>query len=191
MSTPGGYPVEPSGTSEPSGAGPSGVPGWPGPAGAPEPPPGPGVTPPFAAPPTDRDRRGLWIGLGLGALVLVLCCVGGLAGFGLLAVSGTRQVQTQATEEVSGYLDAIEAADYDAAYSHLCSPMKRQVSRAEFAARQEDGPRLTSYVVHQPQVGNTIVVPADLRYQDGTSSLHRYRLRQESGSQELRICGGI
>jgi hypothetical protein len=147
------------------------------------------VTPPFAVPPADRNRRGLWIGLGVGALVLFLCCAGGLVGFGLLVVGGTKQIQTQATEEVRGYLDALEAGDYDAAYSHLCSDLKKQVTSTEFAVRQRDEPRITSYVIHQPQIGNAIVVPADVRYEDGTSKLRRYELRQESGSQDLRICG--
>jgi hypothetical protein len=158
---------------------------------APAPPPGPGVTPPFTAPPADRNRRGLWIGLGVGALVLVLCCAGGLAGFGLLVVGTNKQVQTQATQVVRGYLDALEAGDYDTAYSHLCSDLKRQVTATEFAAGQEQGPRLTGYLIHQPQIGNAIIVPVDVRYQDGTSLRRRYELRQESGGQELRICRGL
>ncbi|GII24605.1 Rv0361 family membrane protein [Planosporangium mesophilum] len=170
MSTPGGYPDEPF---------------------AAAPPPGPGVTPPFTAPPVDRNRGGLWIGLGVGALVLVLCCVGGLAGFGLLTVGGIRQLETQATEEVSGYLDALEAGDYDAAYSHLCSDLKRNLTSTEFAARQRDEPQIMSYRIQQPQVGNTVIVPAEVRYEDGTSALRRYEVRQEPGGQELRVCGNI
>jgi hypothetical protein len=185
MSTPGGSPVEPSDAPEPAWSRPAEPDG----SEAPAPPPGPGVAPPFVAPPVDRNRRGLWIGLSVGALVLVLCCVGGLTGFGLLVVGSSRQIQTQATDEVRGYLDALEAGDYGAAYSHLCSATRKQVTSAEFAARQQDEPRLVSYVVHQPQIGGTIIVPADLRYEDGTATLRRYELKQESGSQELRICG--
>src|SRR5437016_152585 len=59
----GGYPVGPSADVDPD---------------VPSPPRGPGVAPPFAAPPTDRSRKSLWIGLGVGALLLVLCCVGGV-----------------------------------------------------------------------------------------------------------------
>jgi hypothetical protein len=168
MSTPGGSPVEP--------------------FAAPPPPPGPGVTPPFTAPPTDRNRRGLWIGLGAGVLVLLLCCAGGLASLGLLIVGTNKQIQTQATDTVRAHLDALETRDYDTAYSYLCSAMKKQVTIGEFTARQEAGPRLMAYVLHQPQIGNAIVVPADVRYEDGTAVSRRYELRQESGGQELRIC---
>src|SRR4051794_15605559 len=88
---------------------PPGLPGFPGPPGVPGPPeplppPGPGVTPPFTAPPSDRDRRGLWLGLGVAAVMLVLCCVGGAVGVGLLAVSTSRQVQTTARATVVRYL---------------------------------------------------------------------------------------
>jgi hypothetical protein len=155
----------------------------------PAPPPGPGVTPPFTAPPADRNRRGLWIGLGVGAFVLVLCCVGGVTGFGLLLVGTNKQVQTEATRVVRGYLDALETGDYGTAYSHLCSPLKRQVTATEFTAAQESRPRLTAYQIHQPQIGNTIIVPADVRYEDGTSLQRRYELRPESDRQDLRICG--
>jgi hypothetical protein len=179
MSTPGGSPVEPN------------VPEPPPVASVPEPPPGPGVTPPFTAPPADRNRRGLWIGLGAGALVLVLCCVGGIAGFGLLLVGTNKQVQTQATQVVRDYLHALETGDYGTAYSHLCSDLKGQVTATEFAAEQARQPRPTSYLIHQPQIGNAIIVPVDVRYEDGTSMRRRYELRQESGAQELTICRGI
>ena len=61
--------------------------------GVPAPPPGPGAAPPFAAPPTDKNKRGLWIGLGVGGLVLLLCCVGGIFGVGVLYVNATRAGQ--------------------------------------------------------------------------------------------------
>ena len=57
----------------------------------PAPPPGPGAAPPFAAPPTDRNKRGLWIGLIAGGLALVLCCVGGVFGIAVLAAIFANQ----------------------------------------------------------------------------------------------------
>jgi hypothetical protein len=195
MSTPGGSPAEPNAWSRPGGSAPaSGPPGGSDGTdepGVPVPPPGPGVTPPFTAPPADRNRRGLWIGLGVGALVLVLCCAGTLAGFGLLVVGTTRQVQQQATQVVGDYLDALQTGDYETAYAYLCSEAQGNVTAREFATLQEARPRPTAYRLLQPEIGNTIIVPADVRYDDGTSARSRFELEQESGGQELRICHGM
>jgi hypothetical protein len=157
--------------------------------GPPEPPPGPGVTPPFTAPPTDRNRRGLWIGLGVGALAVILCCVGGVFGFGLLAVNTSKQLEANATEVVRGYLDALEGRDYDKAYSYLCPALTRRLSANEFAEQQQARPRPVDYRLGQPEIGSTVVVPADVSYSDGTTALRRYTLTQEAGSTDLHICG--
>jgi hypothetical protein len=170
MSAPGGYPVVP--------------------PGVPVPPPGPGVTPPFTAPPTDRSRRGLWIGLGAGALALVLCCVGGVFGLGLLVASTSKQVETDATEVVRGYLDALESRDYDKAYSYLCPALTKRLSANEFAEQQRARPRPVAYQLRKPQqVGDSVAVLADINYSDYTATVRRYTLTQEFGSRELHICG--
>jgi hypothetical protein len=157
--------------------------------GVPAPPPGPGVTPPFTAPPADRNRRGLWIGLGVGALAVILCCVGGVGGFALLAANTSKQVQVNATEVVRGYLDALEARDYDRAYSYLCPALTKRLSASEFAQQQEARPRPVDYQLHQPEIGSAVVVPVEIQYNDGSSVLRRYQLTQEVGSQDLHICG--
>jgi hypothetical protein len=170
MSAPGGYPVVPS--------------------GVPVPPPGPGVTPPFTAPPADRSRRGLWIGLGAGALVLVLCCVGGVFGFGLVVASTSKQIETDATEVVRGYLDALEGRDYDKAYSYLCPAITKRLSANEFAEQQRARAQPVAYQLRKPQqVGNSVVVLADINYSDSTATVRRYTLTQEIGSPGLHICG--
>jgi hypothetical protein len=166
-----------------------GGPGLPGGSGPPEPPPGPGVTPPFTAPPTDRNRRGLWIGLGVGALAVIVCCVGGVFGFGLLAVNTSKQLETNATEVVRGYLDALEGRDYDKAYSYLCPTLTKRLSANEFAEQQQVRPRPVDYQLGKPEIGSTVVVPANVSYSDGTAALRRYTLTQEAGSTDLHICG--
>src|SRR5690348_7047319 len=95
----------------------------------PEPPPqGPGVTPPFAAPPVDRSRRSLWIGLIVGGLALVLCCAGGLFGFGLVVVAGTNQQQQQAKDTVSTFLKDAQNQDFEQAHSLLCAQLARRAT---------------------------------------------------------------
>ncbi len=154
----------------------------------PAPPPGPGVMPPFAMPPADRNRRGLWIGLGAGALVLVLCCMGGIFGFGLLAVSTSRQVETNAVNTVDEYLGALQDSDYTRAYSLLCRSLTRRETLSEFAARERARP-IRDFHVGAAEVGNDVVVPADLVYASGDRVTRRYLLNQELGSQNMRICG--
>jgi hypothetical protein len=158
--------------------------------GAPVPPPGPGVTPPFPAPPTDRNRRGLWIGLGLGALALVVCCAGGLFGFGVIVVNGTDQVKRQARDVVGGYFDALIDRDYERAYELLCPALTGQTSEEQFSTRQEGGPHPVRYTLGQTELGNAIIVPAYVSYDEGGSRQRRVRLEQVRSTGELKVCGG-
>ncbi|MDT4988144.1 MAG: hypothetical protein QOI74_2238 [Micromonosporaceae bacterium] len=160
-------------------------------AGPPLPPPGPGVTPPFTAPPDDRNRRGLWLGLGIGAFLLVVCCAGGVFGVGLFAVTTTRQVEANATATVRTYLDALATADYEKAYAQLCPDLTRRTSQGEFAGRQQAQPRPESFREDKPVISATITVGADVIYADGSTARRRYRLAQQAGSQDLLICGGV
>src|SRR3954471_21227173 len=86
----------------------------------PPPPPGPGVVAPFSAPPRDRDRRGLWIGLGVGGLILVLCCVGGIVGIVLLLPYADSLGKAQVAAVVEDYLTAVRDRDYTTARRQLC-----------------------------------------------------------------------
>src|SRR5262245_50543270 len=104
------------------GVGPGGQP----PSQPPSPPAGPGVQALFAAPPTEGDRRRIWIGLGLGGLALVLCCVFGVAGIVALGVTTAQAVDEQARTTVSRYLDAVKADKFDEAYQLLCEPRQRE-----------------------------------------------------------------
>ena len=146
--------------------------------------------PPFTAPPTDRNRRGLWIGLGVGALVVVLCCVGGIFGFVLIAVSGSKQIERDAVVVVQDYLGALRDKDYDAAYDLLCPALTSGMTPAQFTEQQRRKPDIAAYQVGTAQVGNAIVVPADIRYTSGSRDAKRFELNQEFGG-DLLICGGI
>ncbi|HEX6501400.1 MAG TPA: hypothetical protein VF054_20570 [Micromonosporaceae bacterium] len=156
---------------------------------APEPPPGPGVRPPFAAPPSDRDRTRLWIGLGVGALALVVCCVGSLFGLGILAVAGGNELTSQARQVVTDYLDALRAARYDNAYDLLCEPLRQRETEEEFAARMSGGARVVDFTVGTPRVGNEIVVPADVTVASGRRVAQSFTLAQDrSAETRLKIC---
>jgi hypothetical protein len=155
----------------------------------PAPPPGPGVRVPFAAPPGERDRRRLWIGLGVGGALLALCCVGGIFGFGALVVQTSRSLLTEATTVVSDYLDGLHDADYQKSYDQLCSSLQNQVSREQFATTQADQPGLISYTLDTPRAqGTSVYVQAHVVRADGPQE-PAFRLVQERrGATALKIC---
>src|SRR5262245_28432235 len=105
MTTAGPVPPEQARPAHPTGSAPgsSGHPEPSGHLGPSGPPPGPGVQPPFAAPPTDGDRTRVWVGLGVGAAALVLCCLGGLAGLAGLIYTGTQAIDEQSRVTVDRY----------------------------------------------------------------------------------------
>ncbi len=156
--------------------------------GAAPPPPGPGVRPPFIAPPTDgtRQRRG-WA-VTLAVLAAVLCCAGGAAGFGALVVFGNQKVIDEARSTVTDYLSAIEDGDFDSAYELLCPRERARRGRAEFTL-DESHPGLSSFEVGDPSLAAEVTVPAALRFDDGTAADERFVLDQDSSTGELKVCG--
>jgi hypothetical protein len=158
-------------------------------SGMPVLPTGPGVTPPFPAPPTDRNRRGLWIGLGVGALVLVLCCGGGLFGVGVVLVNGTDQVKRQAANTVDQYYGALVTRDYEQAYGLLCPAITQGMSAEEFVTRERRNLHPVQYSVGAAELGNAIVVPTTVTYEGGAVTQRRIRV-QQAGSGTLKVCGG-
>lgn len=158
-------------------------------APAPPPPTGPGVQPPFAAPPIDGDRTRVWVGLGLGAAALVLCCLGGAAALGGLTITGFRALQEQAQVTVEDYLGALAEQRYADAYALLCDARQREESVDEFTDRVSDSPRVASYTVGDPEVSQEIVVPADVDYDGGQRQDLRFLLEQDGGTGRLEICG--
>ncbi len=160
--------------------------------GVPGAPAGPGVRAPFAAPPSERDRRRMWTGIGVGALLAVLCCGGGIVGFGTLVVAQTRALPQEAVVVVTRYLDGLRDQDYRQAYDQLCGQVRAQESLAEFTARQRGGPRLGGYTIGQARIaGREVVVPAQLQM-DGQVDNHEFGLIQDEqpGGAALRICRG-
>lgn len=157
--------------------------------GVPAPPPGPGVAPPFAVPPRDRDSKRLWIGLGIGGLLLVLCCVGGIAGIGVLAAGGDSIARSQATSVVGTFLEAIKQEKYSDAYAELCDQITAKVSLADFE-RTYRADKLDSYSVGEVTPTNTtIMVRATLQWRDRGTAEATYTL--VPATPVLKICGGV
>ncbi|MFF5231922.1 hypothetical protein [Dactylosporangium sp. NPDC000521] len=161
----------------------------PSPTEVPAPPPGPGVVTPFAAPPRDRDLRGLWIGLGVGGLVLVLCCVGGVLGGGLL-LSGLEGVaRSQLASVVDEYLGAVQATKYETARGHLCPELQRSHSVAWYESHYR-GSEILAYAVHEDRVDvNLVQVPATVKRRGMPETLMTFTMQQQT--TRWVICGGV
>jgi hypothetical protein len=156
---------------------------------APAPPPGPGVAPPFVAPPTDGTRQRRWIAFGIAAGLALVCCVGGLIGLGGLAVLGTQVILDDAKAVVTDYLSAIRDGEYDRAYDLLCPRQREQTTESEFAESFEAEKQIESFEVGDPDAADIVVVPATLHYVDGSDREVRFRLDQNTSTGEFRVCG--
>ena len=158
-------------------------------------PPGPGVRPPFAAPPTDVDRTRLWIGLGIGGAVLLLCCGGGVFGIGALCVAGTDQINQGAQGVVRAYVTAQARQDYGAAYVLQCRRERDRESEDEFVDRLRREPRITQFQLYDfeiersPANQGSYLVPADLRLDNGQTRRIRYRVVVDKGEAAYQVCG--
>ncbi len=157
---------------------------------APAPPPGPGVQPPFAAPPTGRDNRRTWIGVIIGAIVLVLCCGGTVFGVGTVVVTGYDDLRKEARTTVSGYLTDLQASNWNDAYDRLCRAAQQRETPSQFADRMSGQPAVTGFTLGVTEMTNDIVQSAMVTRSGGETRTVRYTLVQEtSGSTaKLKIC---
>jgi len=158
--------------------------------GVPGAPPGPGVRAPFAAPPTERDRRRIWAGISIGAVLFVLCCGGVVVGFGTLVVAQARALPQEALAVVNQYLEGLRDEDYRRSYDQLCGTARDRETLAEFTARQRDLPRLRSYTVEQPHITQDEVVVTAQLHRDGSVDSLTFALVEDQEAGGLRICGG-
>ncbi len=161
----------------------------PAPHEVPAPPPGPGVVPPFAAPPTEGRTIRMWLGLGVGALAVLLCCGGGTAAVVGLVISGTEAINEQARAVVGDYFDAVTHKEYDKAYDLLCDQLRQRESAPEFERRVAAEPEIASYRVGETVVGtNEVTVPVDVTYSGGGQGNLRAALTQQSQTGTLKVC---
>jgi len=148
------------------------------------------VQTPFAAPPSERDRKRLWIGLGLGAVLLVLCCGGGAFGIGALVVNRTNALRTEAVSVVGQYLSDLRAQNYPAAFGLLCTPLRDRLGQARFTSQQRQS-RVTDFTIGTASISGTqVLVPATVQTADGRELRRVYALVEEEDPAGLRICAG-
>jgi hypothetical protein len=154
----------------------------------PPPPPGPGVAPPFAAPPIEGRNVRIWIGLGVAGLAALLCCGGGTAAFVGLILTSTEALNEQARTVVGDYLDALKEEEYAEAYRLLCDEAQDDESQGEFADRVSREPDIVSYTLHDMLIAD-FTLEADVRYAGGSGDSLRFVLVQDQRTGELEVCG--
>ncbi|MET8281839.1 hypothetical protein [Micromonospora sp. NPDC005174] len=155
---------------------------------APAPPPGPGVAPPFAAPPTEGRRTRLWIGLGVGALAVLLCCGGGGTAVVGLAVSGVQAVREQGRTVTGDYYQALVEHNYGKAYDQLCDDAQRHESRPEFERRAAAEPQVTGFRVGEVDTTN-LTVGVDVTLDGGERERQQVSLGQDGQTGGMEVCG--
>jgi hypothetical protein len=156
----------------------------------PPPPPGPGVQPPFVAPPTDGTTRRRWVAVGISIGLALLLCLGGVASLGGLLWLGVRVVQDESQASVRDYLTALRDQDFDEAYGLLCPPLQANTSRAQFARTQRDGPQVASFEVAKGSFqGDDLLVPAEIDFTDGSASSVKFVMFQDQSSGAIEVCG--
>jgi hypothetical protein len=144
---------------------------------------------PFPAPPAERDRRRLWIALGVGGALFAVCCVGGIFGFGTLVVQTSRELLNQATAVVDTYLGALRSRDYPAAYNQLCTNLRHEISLDQFQTTQAQLPQVLDYSLEPPRgQGSAILVRAEVTRSNAMET-DNFRLVQDGqATTSLKIC---
>ncbi len=155
----------------------------------PAPPQGPGVVPPFPAPPTEGRRFRLGLGLGLGALVVLLVCGGGVAaliGFGTVA---GRALNEQADVVIGAYIDDIKAKRYAEAYRSLCAETRASTTEAQFTSQVADDEPIAEYDVGTLDLASVdLAVPVDVTYENGRTARLRAFLGQNQQTGQFQVC---
>ncbi len=160
------------------------------PGPVPDPPQGPGVTPPFPLPPTEGRRSRVWLGIGIGALITVLVCGGGVAAIIGLATTGARALNEQVDVVVGDYFEAVKQKRFDDAYKQLCEDARDDESSAEFTRRLSAEPALDTFTVGNLAVSAIEpVVPVDVVYVGGARDTVQVSLSQNSSTGRLEVCG--
>ncbi|RZU52637.1 hypothetical protein EV385_4511 [Krasilnikovia cinnamomea] len=184
---PAAYPPPPTGPLPPTGPPPSTGPEVP---AVPDPPPGPGVYPPFPAPPVEGRGRRIGLGLGIGAVVLVLVCGGAFAAAVGLGAVMTRAINEQAHVVIGKYFDALEQGKYADAYGMQCESEKQRQTQAEFTAEQSTQDRIQSSDVGDVDLTAVqLTVPVDVTYTDGSTNRLEVYLDQNPDTGEFQVCG--
>jgi hypothetical protein len=153
-------------------------------------PQGPGVQPPFPAPPAEGRGSRIGWSLGIAGAALVLCCGGALTAFFGFGVAQVAALDEQSKVVVTSYLDAISEQKYGEAYDLLCDEQQARVSENTFAQRERGKPELSSYDLGEYDI-NLNQLPVTERYRDGSTDQVTYQFANDPATAQLEICGRV
>lgn len=151
-------------------------------------PAGPGVLPPFAAPPSDGNLRRMWLGLVIGFVVLVVCCGAGAAGLVVLGGGLEASVRGKAQAVVSEYMIDWQKGDYPGAYQLLCAEDQQSTSLSAFSSQLEQNQVESFRVGTAVTTSSDIAVPVRATYTNGASRTSNYFVAIE-GDGNAYLCG--
>jgi hypothetical protein len=154
----------------------------------PAPPAGPGVRPPFVAPPTDGNRKRLWTGLVTAGVIVVVLCGGGVAGFAALVTSTVDARRTAATKAVTEFLTDLQHDNLAGAYEAQCDELKQRLTFRAFTDTFSNS-QIISFRLEEPEIDtDSTIVPVQLTFTDGTQDRERFVVVQDSDAR-YRVCG--
>lgn len=145
----------------------------------------------FGPPPPPKKSHTTRTILIVVGIVLVLCCGGAVAGGFALYKSVSKAVGP--VQDTAGtFLGALETGNTATAYAELCSSAREQFTPTQFEQVLAGRPKIVSHKFLNTNVMDnngvvTATVNAELRYADGSSETHLFRLTKESS--EWRVCG--
>jgi hypothetical protein len=108
----------------------------------------------------------MWISLGIGAVVLLLCCAGVGGGVGVVFVNGLEQAKRQATATVDAFLQAVQDGIRSDAAAEICDELDPGTTVGELIGRA-DAIRFSGYTVGEAEISGTVDVPVTLRTANG------------------------
>ncbi|MFI5895468.1 hypothetical protein ACIA5D_35775 [Actinoplanes sp. NPDC051513] len=153
----------------------------------PAPPQGPGVYPPFPAPPVEGKGKRIGWSIGISVGVVLLVCGLGTAALIGVGVASQKSNQEKANVAISSYLNAVRVGKYDQAYNLLCDDAQENESPAAFRARVAAEPVIESYTIGDldPFSG---AVPVDATYDDGSNAQLEAYLGIDSKTGTFEVC---
>jgi hypothetical protein len=153
----------------------------------PSPPQGPGVHPPFPAPPVEGKGKRIGVAFGIAATVLVLVCGGGGIALVGLGTSAQGAMDERAQAAVRGYIEAVQKRDYGAAYDLLCDQTQQEESPAEFRSRIAQEPVITEYTLGTFDIVR-LSVPVEATFENGQTDQLDAILAQDNSTGGFEVC---